>query len=335
MDSQLLPFVSVIIPIYNGVADLPDLRICLESQTYPRDRVEWLLVDNGSTDDTWAQLQATPGVIALQETAIQGSYAARNRGILAAQGTILAFTDADCRPEPRWLMDLVAGFNDQSVGLVVGEIQALPGNRLLERYADRQATLSQKHTLANPFCPYGQTANVAIRACVFAETDLFRPYLTTGGDADMCWRILRETGWQWVFADRAIVRHRHRDNLPELLSQWRRYGRSNQYLHQLHGIDRMAQPTPQLYVQRLARWLVKELPLAIVKTPLGRAELVDWVSTPIGLMCLNARWQGQEAAQLPENAKTIAPYPPTQPAGLPVAETSAWPDSCCNGENRH
>jgi glycosyltransferase involved in cell wall biosynthesis len=309
MVSQLLPLVSVIIPIYNGKADLPDLLACLQAQTYPRDRVEFLLVDNGSTDDTWAQLQATPGITALQETTIQGSYAARNRGIIAAQGSILAFTDADCRPEPQWLMDLVAGFNDQSVGLVVGEIQALPGNRLLERYADRQSTLSQKHTLANAFCPYGQTANVGIRACVFQETDLFRPYLTTGGDADMCWRILRETGWQWVFAEGAIVRHRHRDTLEELLSQWRRYGRSNQYLHELHGVDRMAAPTPQGYIQRLARWLVKELPIAMIKTPLGKAELVDWVSTPIGLMCLNARWQGQQAAQLPENAKTIAPYP--------------------------
>jgi glycosyltransferase involved in cell wall biosynthesis len=313
MVSQLLPFVSVIIPIYNGEADLPDLLTCLQAQSYPIDRVEYLLVDNGSTDRTWAQLQATTGITALQETTIQGSYAARNRGIIAAQGTILAFTDADCRPEPQWLMDLVAEFNDQSVGMVVGEIQALPGNSLLERYADRQETLSQKHTLANSFCPYGQTANVAMRACVFQETDLFRPYLTTGGDADMGWRILRETGWQWVFAESAIVRHRHRHTFAELLSQWRRYGRSNEYLHQLHGVDRMAQPTLPQYAQRLTRWLLKELPIALVKTPLGQADVVDWVSTPIGLLCLNARWQGQQQAQMPENAKTIAPYPTVAP----------------------
>jgi Glycosyl transferase family group 2 len=155
---------------------------------------------------------------------------------------------------------------------------------------------------------------------VFQETDLFRPHLTTGGDADMCWRILRETGWQWVFADSAIVRHRHRDTLPELLSQWRRYGRSNQYLHELHGIDRMTAPTPQLYAQRLTRWLLKELPIALVKTPLGRANVVDWVSTPIGLLCLNARWQGQQQAQLPAQARTIAPYPTAQPEVIPGEE---------------
>jgi glycosyltransferase involved in cell wall biosynthesis len=305
---ELLPQVSVIIPIYNGEADLPALLQCLRSQTYPASRVEFLLVDNGSTDRTLEILQAATDVRSLREAKIQSSYAARNTGIRAATGEILAFTDADCRPEPQWLMDLVAGFGDPTIGLVVGEIKALSGNTLLERYADRQDTLSQKHTLANKFCPYGQTANIAVRASVLVETDLFRPYLTTGGDADMCWRILRETNWQWIFAETAIVRHHHRETLPELISQWQRYGKSNQYLHALHGIARMDEPTPKYYGYRLVRWLLKELPIAMLKTSLGKAELVDWVNTPLSLICLNARWQGQLAAQLPESAREIAPY---------------------------
>jgi glycosyltransferase involved in cell wall biosynthesis len=300
--------VSVIIPIYNGESDLPDLLACLQAQTYDSSQVEFLIVDNGSTDRTLTILQATSWIKVLSENDIQSSYAARNTGIRAAQAPILAFTDADCRPEPQWLTDLMAGFTDPTIGLVVGEIQALPGDSLLERYADRQETLSQKHTIANAFCPYGQTANVAIRAEVFSETGLFRPHLTTGGDADMCWRILRETSWKWVFIESAIVRHHHRETLPELLSQWQRYGRSNQYLHELHGIDPMVAPTPSYYGYRLVRWAFKELPIALIKTPLGKAELLDWVNTPIALMCLNARWQGQSAAKLPEAAQTIAPW---------------------------
>jgi glycosyltransferase involved in cell wall biosynthesis len=306
--SESLPSVSVIIPIYNGETDLPELLACLEAQTYPKRKIEFLLVDNGSTDRTWELLQAVTWVTPISEAAIQSSYAARNAGIRSAQGEILAFTDADCRPEPQWLLDLVAGFADPTIGLVVGEVKALAGNSLLERYADRQDTLSQKHTLANKFCPYGQTANLGVRAIVFAETGLFRPYLTTGGDADMCWRILRETNWQWSFSETAIVRHHHRETLPELLSQWRRYGKSNQYLHELHGIALMQSPTANYYGYRLARWLFKELPIAVLKTPLGKSELVDWVNTPLGLICLNARWQGQSAAQLPESAKAIEPW---------------------------
>jgi glycosyltransferase involved in cell wall biosynthesis len=136
------PSVSVVIPIYNGEADLPELLNCLRSQTYPA--AEYLLVDNGSTDRTLALLQAQDWLTALSETAIQSSYAARNTGIRIAQAPIVAFTDADCRPQPDWLAQLVQPFADETIGMVAGEILALPGDSLLERYADRHATLSQK-----------------------------------------------------------------------------------------------------------------------------------------------------------------------------------------------
>jgi glycosyltransferase involved in cell wall biosynthesis len=310
--------VSVIIPIYNGRTDLPDLLKTLYAQTYPSDRTEYLLIDNGSTDETWsllkaAQLQADRDHFPLkifQESQIQGSYAARNLGIRNAQAEILAFTDADCRPEPDWLTNLMQRFepnfdttpNAQTLGWVAGEVKALPSQNWLERYADRADTLSQKHTIANPFCPYGQTANIAIRKACFVEVGLFRPYLTTGGDADQCWRILRDSqsNWQWQFAEAAIVRHRHRSTLSELLSQWRRYGRSNRFLHDLHGIDLMKLPSLSYYAYRLSRWALKELPIALM-----HRNILEILSTPVGLLCLRSRWRGQQQAQLPNNARTI------------------------------
>lgn len=307
------PTVSVIIPIYNGNTDLPDLLSTLYAQTYPRDRVEYLIIDNGSSDQTWSQLQIAQQqaqhqqfpLRILQESQIQGSYAARNTGIRSAQAEILAFTDADCRPEPDWLQNLIKSFDEENsslpvLGWVAGEVKALPSQNWLERYADRAETLSQKHTLANPFCPYGQTANLAVRKECFLAVGLFRAYLTTGGDADQCWRILRETNWEWKFADDAIVRHRHRSTLSELLSQWRRYGRSNQFLHELHGIERMKQPSLSYYGYRLSRWVLKELPIALI-----RRNLLESLSTPIGLLCLRSRWRGQQQAQLPSNAREI------------------------------
>jgi glycosyltransferase involved in cell wall biosynthesis len=317
--------VSIIIPIYNGTQDLPDLLKTLYDQTYPRDRAEYLLIDNGSQDETWsllqtAKIQADDDGFPLkifQESQIQGSYAARNLGIRNAQAQILAFTDADCRPEPDWLKNLIQRFDiqnpdAQTLGWVAGEVKALPSKNWLERYADRADTLSQKHTIANPFCPYGQTANIAIRKDCFREVGLFRPYLTTGGDADQCWRILRESSgessskssgksnWQWHFADNAIVRHRHRSTLPELLSQWRRYGRSNQFLHELHGIEQMKLPSLSYYGYRLTRWALKELPIALI-----HRNILEILSTPLGLLCLRSRWRGQQQAQLPSNAKDI------------------------------
>lgn len=308
-EKRFFPKISVIVPVYNGEADLLDLLDCLRMQTYPSDRVEYYLIDNGSDDRTSEILKSASQtdftVHALSEPQIQSSYAARNVGIRAATGEILAFTDADCRPEPNWLKDLIAPFEESAVGLVAGEIRALPGDTLLEHYADRQQTLSQKHTLAHPFCAYGQTANLAVRYQVFEQVGLFRPYLTTGGDADLCWRILRETSWQMRFAEHASVRHRHRSTWAELRSQWRRYGRSNRYLHELHGVDLMRDLSLRDYSYRLSRWLLKEFPIATVRRLQRKGTLADLLSTPIGLICAHARSTGQRHAQLPPSAQQI------------------------------
>jgi glycosyltransferase involved in cell wall biosynthesis len=315
--TSFLPMVSVVVPIYNGEADLPELINCLLSQTYPKHRVEYLLVDNNSSDRTLINLKTSAEnspitIQPLSENQIQSSYAARNTGIRAATGEIIVFTDADCRPQPQWLDALIQPFVNQEVVIVAGEILALPGTTLLEQYADRQETLSQKHTLNHSFGPYGQTANLAIRRIALEKVGLFRPYLTSGGDADICWRILGENIGRLEFAPNAIVQHRHRATLKELQSQWRRYGCSNRYLHELHGVDLMREMTPREYGYRLGRWLLKEIPRDIKKALVqpnpgiaGQATLVDLLNTPIGLFTARARTAGQRNAKLPDNAKII------------------------------
>lgn len=308
--NRFLPMVSVVVPIYNGEADLPDLINCFTTQTYPRERVEYLLVDNNSSDRTYTLIEKfaanSPITIRpLSENQIQSSYAARNAGIKAAVGDLVVFTDADCRPQPQWLDALIKPFVNSEVVIVVGEIVALPGKNLLEKHADRQETLSQKHTLAHRFYPYGQTANLAIRRSAFHQSGLFRPYLNSGGDADICWRILQSNIGTLEFAPAAIVQHRHRVTLKELASQWRRYGRSNRYLHELHGVDLMRDISLKEVGYRLARWLIKELPRDSAKAIARQADLVDLLNTPISLFTARARAAGQRNAKLPEEAKTI------------------------------
>jgi cellulose synthase/poly-beta-1,6-N-acetylglucosamine synthase-like glycosyltransferase len=307
-----MPYVSVIIPVYNGEADLPELIECLRSQTYPAERVEYLLVDNNSGDRSFEMINAASTtesgkilIHPLQENQVQSSYAARNRGIRASQGEILVFTDADCRPEPQWLAELIQPFDHSNIGLVAGEILALPGNNWLERYADSQETLSQKHTLANQFCPYGQTANLAIRRTAFEQVGLFRPHLTTGGDADICWRIQQKTADQLHFAEKAIVKHRHRSTLDELQSQWYRYGKSNRYLHQLHGVPLMKKLNQRDYLRRWGRWILKELPTNSVQVIMGKANVVDLLNTPINLFTISAREKGQKESRLSDSAREI------------------------------
>ena len=303
--------ISVVVPVFNGEEDLPDLMDCLKSQTYPPEQVEYIIVDNNSRDRTSTILAAAAAANSTfplkpqSENQIQSSYAARNRGIQAATGEIIAFTDADCRPEPDWLLNLIKPFGKPEVGIVAGEITAYPGHTLLEKYAQRKDVLSQKHTLAHPFCPYGQTANLAVRRQIFTEIGLFRPHLTTGGDADICWRVLRHTNWQLEFAPDAIVKHRHRRTLKQLQSQWRRYGESNRYLHQLHGVELMRPFTAYECFYRLSRWLLKELPVIGGKCLQGRADLVEIFITPLDLICAIARAAGQQNSSLPPQAEQI------------------------------
>ncbi|MEQ8999270.1 MAG: glycosyltransferase [Coleofasciculus sp. B1-GNL1-01] len=308
-----VPKVSVVVPIYNGIADIPDLIQCLFCQTYPKDQVEYLLVDNNSRDRTpdilqqAAQDAKSQGITLhpLTENQIQSSYAARNTGIKASTGEILAFTDADCRPIPQWLSLLVQPFANPKIGLVVGEISALPGKTLLEKHAERQGTLTQKHTIEHPFCPYGQTANLAIRRQALQEVGLFRPYMTTGGDADICWRIQRQTQWQLDFAETAIVQHRHRANLQEFRSQWQRYGRSNKYLHELHGVELQPKLTAKKTFYLLSRWLLKEFPITSGQIFTGKASFVDIIKTPVNLYGAWYRDLGQHKTQLDEKANKI------------------------------
>ncbi|HAC63042.1 MAG TPA: glycosyltransferase [Cyanothece sp. UBA12306] len=311
---SFIPQVSVIVPIYNGERDIADLIDCLRSQTYPRDRVEYLLVNNNSGDRTpeilnSAAIKANQEGINLRillENQIQSSYAARNQGIFHSQGEICVFTDADCRPSPDWIKQLVQPFIDPTVGIVAGNLTALPGNSLWEKYAERYGVMSPKFLLEHPFCPYGQTANLAIRSQIFEEVGLFRPYLTTGGDADICWRIQQQTAWKLTFNSQAMVQHRHRSTLREFKSQFRRYGQSNRYLHELYGVDLMEDFTNKALRSRLIIWVFKDLPRTAVKIILGQASPLDFLKTPIDLLRFQARSEGQKMAKLPEEARKIA-----------------------------
>ena len=95
------PDVSVIIPAMNAAGTLPDCLLALRAQTMPRERFEVIVVDDGSTDSTAAVAEKyRTRVIRLRNS---GPAVARNRGVEAAKGNILVFTDADCAPEPSFL----------------------------------------------------------------------------------------------------------------------------------------------------------------------------------------------------------------------------------------
>lgn len=247
------------------------------------------MVDNDSHDATWERLQnfqysSVVPLRLLRENTISSSYSARNAGIRAARGQILAFTDADCRPKPDWLSKLVQGFRSRRVGLVAGEIEPAPGDTWIEHYSARWGMLSQRYTLAHPYLRYAQTASLAVRRSVFLDVGLFRPQMTSGGDADLCWRAIG-AGWGLEFVPEAAVLHHHRTTVRCLWEQWQRYGRGHGHLQDLHGAPvmsfaacirlAMSQFRPARGLVSLGLAAVADLPLALLCWAAFRAGLAS------------------------------------------------------------
>jgi len=217
-----IPIISVIVPVYNASKTL---ELCLQSLSdldYPKNKLEIIVVDNGSTDSSVAIAEGF-GVHLLLETGIRSSYAARNKGILASKGELIAFTDADCIVTPGWLRHLALHWDDATIGCFAGEIEAYKPESLVERFSDKAGILRQAGTLNSSYLAYTQTANSAYRRDIFDKVGLFIPKMISGGDADISWRMQRQLGLQIKFIPDALVYHKHRTSLAGLFNQFRKY----------------------------------------------------------------------------------------------------------------
>ena len=92
--------ISIIIPVYNDNNGLNTTLRSLVKQEYPKSKYEIIIADNGSMDSTLKvsdifQKKYPDLIKIISEKSIQGSYAARNKGIKIAMGSIIALIDAD------------------------------------------------------------------------------------------------------------------------------------------------------------------------------------------------------------------------------------------------
>ena len=227
-----LPFVSVIIPALNEEQNIRECLVSLLKMDYPPERREILVVDNGSTDGTAKIVQEYP-VTLLQEERRGASYA-RNRGIEACKGEILAFTDTDCVVTNRWLRELVQGFEDEEIGGVEGETLAYLPVTPVEHYMEGTSDFNYQVRISKPFDPFVVTANVAFRREVFHRIGLFDTRFPAAGgeDVDFSWRFLEETDLKLRYNPKAVVFHRHRSTVWGFFSQYMRYGRAGAILQE-------------------------------------------------------------------------------------------------------
>jgi glycosyltransferase involved in cell wall biosynthesis len=272
--------ISVVIPVLDGRDGLPSTLDALVDQ-HGVDDVEVLVVDNGSTDGTpeiAARHRIAPKV--LHESA-RGPYAARNLGIDAASGEVVAFTDADCRPEPDWLAAGVAAV-DAGADLVAGSIVQEPTGpqpSLWERY-DRATYLRQDQYVTGQ--GFGATANLFVRRAVFDAIGPFRPELVASGDLEFG-RRATAAGFRLVYAAGARVRHRPRTTARDTWRLHRKLGSGFAELARAGLRERpWRDPALRLPLQEVA-WLVSRDGEYVRRRRLA----------PVHGLVLAARWTGR------------------------------------------
>ena len=200
--------ISIIVPVFNAAATLGDCLDALLRQDVPAASYEVIVVDNNSMDDSMAVARKRSTVRLLSETR-QSAYAARNRGIRAATGNLIVFTDADCVPKSNWLSRLRERLADLRVMVVMG--RDLPGGttaaiRLLGNYDHFKEifVLSSE----DPTIYYGHTNNLMTRREVFDRVGIFdeRP---RGADTIFVQRVLEHYGTEAVlYQPDAVVARR-------------------------------------------------------------------------------------------------------------------------------
>ena len=221
MSSDLQPVVSVIVPVRNAAGHIGGCLEALAHQTYPEERREVIVVDNGSRDATREVVAAHP-VHLLDETSSRSPYPARNRGLDHARGEVIAFTDADCRPLETWLERGVAGLNEEGADLVGGRVMfTFAGAPSVGEMVDALWHLDVRRQIHENRA--AMTANLFVHSSVFDVIGGFDPEVRSGGDGRWT-RRATDAGFLLAYAPDAIVRKPAR-RLGGLLAKAYRVGR--------------------------------------------------------------------------------------------------------------
>jgi GT2 family glycosyltransferase len=213
------PGISVVICSHNGGATIEESLRGATALDYPR--YEVLVVDDGSHDDTAAIAARFP--VRLIRTEHAGLSAARNAGLDAASGELVAYMDDDCVPDRDWLRYLAVTFMSTPHAAVGGPNVPPPDGPIAACVAEApggptHVLVSDREAEHIPGC------NMAFRKGVLDELGGFDPqFRVAGDDVDICWR-LQDAGWTIGFSPAAMVWHRRRSSVRAYLRQQRAYG---------------------------------------------------------------------------------------------------------------
>ncbi len=255
------PDMSVVVCTYNRTDRLGATLHALECQTI-RDRLEILVVDDGSVPSVDEGEVVRCGAKLVRHPANKGPAAARNTGAAASRAPIVAFTDDDCRPTPEWARLLLSAYRDHDVVAAGGPVVGSSQSRYLERYfvckqpfGPLEATLGRSSSLIYRFWLYAREnivpqthtgerdayllagANLSCRREFFDALGGFDDRIRSGEDGDICYRLhLKFPKSSIRLMPGAVVEHDYDVRLQDVLRRAKSYGEGNACNHAKHDL---------------------------------------------------------------------------------------------------
>src|SRR3984885_15251441 len=203
-EPPVVGLVSVIVPHLDDYDNLDACLRLLQAQSFPGDRTEIIVVDNGS----WRGLDAVRRIVGSRGPVIEA----------AGGGDALAFIDSDCRPDERWLEEGLAEL--RYADIAGGHVEVLvedPGRMTAaEAFESVFAFRNERYVKEVKFTV---TASMFVWRSVFDSVGDFINSIPE--DKDWCERAWRQ-GYRIRFAPKSIVGHPARRTMEELKRKWRR-----------------------------------------------------------------------------------------------------------------
>jgi glycosyltransferase involved in cell wall biosynthesis len=222
------PMVSVVICAYNAERTM---HACLESLRklhYPN--FEVVIVDDGSRDRTAEIAKGFPEFRLIRQPN-KGLSVARNVGMQAARGEIIAYTDSDCVVDPHWLTMMVRAMQERGFDGCGGPNYAPHENGRLAACVAASPG-APCHVLVGPDrAEHLAGCNMVFRKAALLSVGGFDPQFTSAGDdVDICWRLL-DAGFSLGYCPPAFVWHFRRNTVRAYYGQQRGYGRAEVLLY--------------------------------------------------------------------------------------------------------
>jgi glycosyltransferase involved in cell wall biosynthesis len=233
---EIKPMVSIVIPTLNRSAKLARCLDSLFDQSYPKDRYE-IIVGNGSSKDNTEDVlvdyeKKAPCKFSWFTQENAGISYARNLCVSKSTGDILCFIDDDCIAEKNWIIILVEGFTDDTIGAVGGKVVSYQIKTPIQKYIEDVEILSQDRFMSKNKLI---TPNAAYRREVLKDIQGFDNFLIACEDVDISIKT-QLLGLKLRYIPQAIVYHDHAETVRGLLHRSYRNGKGLVQLHKKYGI---------------------------------------------------------------------------------------------------